>query len=73
VATIVQVVYCYNDDPNTEEPLFGDNNEIRIPNEGDVIERKGKSWKVTKIDKILSVGVPKPPDVYRIFLAEAEH
>lgn len=42
--------------------------EIPIPNKGDVIQRNGTSWKVIQVNVTQGVSAPKPVDVYRIFL-----
>jgi hypothetical protein len=72
MASIKQVVYRYNGDPNTEEPLVDYDDEIPIPNKDDVIQRNGASWKVIQVSVTQGVTLPKPIDVYRIFLQEVK-
>jgi hypothetical protein len=60
MASIKQIVYRYNGDPNTEEPLIDYDDEIPIPNKDDVIQRNGTSWKVIQVSVAQGVTVPKP-------------
>jgi hypothetical protein len=62
-----QIVYRYNGDPKSEEvdqDLYGG---AAVPERDAVVERKGKSWRVVKVD-IETSGKNIP--VYRIYLTD---
>lgn len=69
MADLKQFVYHYNDDPNHEEPFSDFDDDTQLPDEGQVIVRNGKAWKVGKIVKS-EVLRPKRFDLYRIYLVE---
>jgi len=62
-----QIVYRYNGDPKSEEvdqDLYGG---PAVPEKDAVVDRKGKSWRVAKVD-IETSGKNIP--VYRIYLTD---
>lgn len=69
MADLKQFVYSYDADRNPEEPLGEFDDTVPVPNEGDVILRNGRSWKVKQVVKS-EVNRPKRFNVYRIYLVE---
>lgn len=62
------VIYRYNSDPLSEEretDLYG---EVFVPQYGEIVHRKGESWKVVKVDRDHTVGDDKRIPVLRIHL-----
>jgi hypothetical protein len=67
---VKQLIYQYDADPNTEEPLVDFDDSIPVPKEGERIDRNGRTWRVEKVVKS-EVIRPKRFDLYRIYLIEA--
>lgn len=63
-----QVVYRYNGDPNSDEVVVDSFGEMGVPDWGAIIERKGKQWKVVKVD--VETGAKGALPVYRVFLSD---
>ena len=65
-----QVVYRCNGDAKTDEVEVDRDGEISVPNQGDVLVRKGKNWKVAAIMTEMSVTDPQQYPVVRVFLGD---
>ena len=64
-----QFVYRYDGDPKSEEVEEDMFDEIPVPQQNAVIERKGKRWKVVAVNTEVTVSLPRAVPIYRVFLA----
>jgi hypothetical protein len=65
-----QLVFRYNGDSKTDEvevDAFGD---VPIPPENSFVTRKGRRWKVIKVDEERAVNDSKMFPVYRLYLTD---
>lgn len=65
-----QIVFRYNGEPASDEVEVDLGGDIRIPQKGDVIERKGKRWKVVQVNTETSLNAKGPIPVVRVFLTD---
>lgn len=65
-----QIVYRYDGDEKSEEVEFDRDGEVRIPKPFEIINRKGKEWKVVHIITEQNLAQGAVP-VYRIFLSSS--
>jgi hypothetical protein len=63
-----QVVYRYNGVEGSDETEVDLNGEIPTPNQGDILQRKGKNWKTVHVTTQVSSDGSIP--VVRIFLTD---
>ncbi len=68
-----QFVYRYDGDAGSDEVEVDLQDEIPIPERNQVLQRKGKSWKVALVQTERSVSHPPALPVYRVFLTKIEH
>jgi hypothetical protein len=65
-----QVVYRYNGVESSEEVEVDHNDEIAVPETGQLMTRKGKTWKVVHVIQQETVAGPRAIPILRIFLAD---
>jgi hypothetical protein len=63
-------VYRYNGDAATDEVIQDLDGELRVPQKGEFIVRKGVRWKVVQVTIEQTVSVPRNVPVYRVFLTD---
>ncbi len=64
-----QFLYRYNGVEAPEEVVDGDG-EIAVPKQGEIINRKGKKWKVVQVITQQTVAGNRAIPVVRIFLTD---
>lgn len=70
MGTAKQIVFRYNGDPATEEPVTDLEGEETIPPQGAMVERKGKRWKVVAVQKEETLTTPRAIPIYRVYLSD---
>ena len=63
-----QIVFRYNDDPNSEEIDLDMDGDKSTPEQGGVVERKGMRWKVLQVKVEANAAEPFEVPVHRVFL-----
>lgn len=61
-----QIVYRYDGDAASEEPVTDFDGEVRVPQKDEIVRRKGKDWKVVAVNEQTSSDGRIP--VHRVFL-----
>lgn len=67
-----QFVYRYDGDPKTDEVVPDLEGQVPVPQKGNVIKRKGKTWKVVDVHTEQLLTNPPAIPVYRVFLMKQE-
>jgi hypothetical protein len=63
-----QIVYRYEGDPATDDPVEDLDGRIPVPQKAQVITRKEHSWRVVQVN---IEHIPPAIPVYRVFLTKA--
>jgi hypothetical protein len=63
-----RIIYRYNGDPSTDE-LIKDTQYI-FPRVGEIVNRRGKDWKVVVANEDFNFSGPTPYPILRVFLTD---
>ncbi len=66
-----QVVYVYDGDAKSNEVIRDIDGEVAVPTQGEIVERKGKSWIVAAIHTQTAISGDSLP-IVKVFLSSAE-
>lgn len=65
-----QFVYRYNGDEKTEEIEQDLNGETVVPEKDQIIQRKGKSWKVVHVNMETTLSRSGPIPIVRVYVID---